>query len=444
MHHRTTRYAATKIPVTRMRDSIIECLKARRMTLLIDFLKATKASFLRLVAAENKVPRPFWIVLGNEAHDLDSQNSSIALAYLLSRQHPNHLVFPIMNVPRNEARLRRDNLGLLQEIGTDETDLLYLSDIASAVGSFRKLVEENAEHCKVAIVDHNELSPRQIFLRPFVKVIIDHHVDAKQWDDRLGAQDFDIVIKRYASSATLIAERILQVDAAILEDRAIRQLLSSAILMDSGGLSSGDAQDQVMYDNLAKLSGNPLKQKMEDRQMLHNLSRQRMDLSGLSATEIVKKDLKYATDRNKQYLFAVSSVKVKAKKLGLKERASCHDFMTKLIDMLNEEQADSDYGALTAYFILIKKKGPYRRLLVAVRTDLIADAIIPTLESWLKKKRVYLGNPVSGRRDPKELFDATGIPKPLRGKFVFRTYELNQPASRKQVMPFLVDVLSAC
>ncbi len=69
---------------------------------LNDFLHAAKASL--------EMSRSVRVILGNEASDLDSMASSVAYAYLLSndRVSPEETVLPVMNIPRDDFRLRTE------------------------------------------------------------------------------------------------------------------------------------------------------------------------------------------------------------------------------------------------------------------------------------------------------------------------------------------------
>lgn len=58
------------------------------------------------------------VVLGNEAMDLDSMAASMVWAYWLTHVGvADRLVIPVMNVPRAEMKLRKDNLVALAKAG---------------------------------------------------------------------------------------------------------------------------------------------------------------------------------------------------------------------------------------------------------------------------------------------------------------------------------------
>lgn len=420
---------------------------------MVDFLKSSRTAFNALMAKTTgatglpQLKAPLWFVLGNEAHDLDSQCCTLALSFLLSRKYPTHQVFPLMNIPREEAKLRKDNLHVLKKIGIVPKTLIYLDDLP--LKEVVEMTTHGGQHlARICLCDHNELSPRQGFLKPFVRVVIDHHVDSNQWSDVDTTKDgeFDVIVDTKARScSSLVANKILTDDPELLNDRVMRLLLKAPILMDSGGLTSAFEIDKTMYRALIELdAGKNLTsevQRLSDFKLLATLGQLRGDLEGLTPIEIVQKDLKYATDNRNRHLFAVSSVKAKIRTLGLKEKASRIDFMRKMVELLQEPQPNCKQGALSGYFILLFKKGPYKRLLAAVRKDILADGLLSRIERWLKKRRVYVDREIVGRRESAALYVTSELPTELQSKFDFCIFELDKPVSRKQVLPLLVDAL---
>ena len=70
------------------------------------------------------------VVMGNEASDLDSMASSIAYGYLLSQSLPGgEIVLPVMNIPRDDFKLRTEAVYLFKEVGIDISRLVFLDEI---------------------------------------------------------------------------------------------------------------------------------------------------------------------------------------------------------------------------------------------------------------------------------------------------------------------------
>ncbi|KAJ2385841.1 hypothetical protein H4S02_004138, partial [Coemansia sp. RSA 2611] len=157
-------------------------------------------SFLRTLAANSALlraptPPPLTLVLGNESADLDSMVSSLALAYDLSTKTP-HPVVPIINTPRADLVLRPECSLLLshtlEAAGASLSSLTFIDDV------------DLARHpMDIWLVDHNAPASRQAFLEPYVRGIVDHHVDEGKC---LGAKERQIEV--VASCATLVAQRL--------------------------------------------------------------------------------------------------------------------------------------------------------------------------------------------------------------------------------------------
>lgn len=135
------------------------------------------ARFLRGVKANLACIRPAnaIIVTGNEATDLDSTVSAIALCHVLQMYGGCHLI-PMVNTDhRPVLRMRGEVMHVLDQMGVNLDDLLYLDEVC-------EWSKEGG--AKVWLLDHNEPSLRwelrypQIAHRWPICAIIDHHQDA--------------------------------------------------------------------------------------------------------------------------------------------------------------------------------------------------------------------------------------------------------------------------
>ncbi|XP_049850798.1 exopolyphosphatase PRUNE1-like [Schistocerca gregaria] len=118
------------------------------VTSLSDFLvQSRRCMELHLsCAGGSQMPektRRLHVVLGNEACDLDSAVSSIALAYLYHYAYLNALdefefevdVVPLLNINREDLELRKDLVLLFQKVGIDFRYLTFLDDRIACDGS---------------------------------------------------------------------------------------------------------------------------------------------------------------------------------------------------------------------------------------------------------------------------------------------------------------------
>lgn len=94
------------------------------MTVNHDFLSGSVPTLYSKVSTTIRFQQPTIIlilvivVIGNEAMDLDSMVSSLVCAYFLSvTSNGQEFVIPVLNLPRGEMRLRKDNLLALERSG---------------------------------------------------------------------------------------------------------------------------------------------------------------------------------------------------------------------------------------------------------------------------------------------------------------------------------------
>ncbi|KAJ2900683.1 Exopolyphosphatase [Coemansia aciculifera] len=195
-------------------------------------------SFLRALAANSRVVRNpaadkfrrLTLVLGNESADLDSISSSLALAYTLTQTTPSDTttIIPVINIPRADLALRPDCSALLHHTlaaaASTLSDLTFIDDI-----DLESIAKERLD---VWLVDHNAPCSRQAWLEPFVRGIVDHHVDEAKCLDAEVRE-----IEAVGSCATLVAQRVLsQEEEEEVVEPVLAMLLLAPILVDTSGL----------------------------------------------------------------------------------------------------------------------------------------------------------------------------------------------------------------
>ncbi|CAG9577434.1 unnamed protein product [Danaus chrysippus] len=124
------------------------------------------------------------IVLGNESCDLDSAVSALVYAAFLHWQYSqikckactgkyrddsykDDIFIPILDVTRNDYPLKTDVVYCLKKHSINEKNLIFRDDF-----DFLQLVSKSK--VSVVLTDHHFLCPRFDFLSPFVTEIIDH------------------------------------------------------------------------------------------------------------------------------------------------------------------------------------------------------------------------------------------------------------------------------
>ncbi len=127
---------------------------------------------------------------------------------------------PVINIPRQELRLRADILFLFKRLNIELTDLTFIDevDLSDPVTN---------QPLSLTLVDHNQLAPHQAHLTKWVTTIIDHHIESGQYD-----QAVEKTIRPVGSTATLIWNLFFQTQPHAL-DRDLARFLLAPILVDT-------------------------------------------------------------------------------------------------------------------------------------------------------------------------------------------------------------------
>ena len=218
------------------------------------------------------------VVLGNEAADIDSIASSIIYAYFRETINPKkeEIFIPVINIPKDDLRLRREAIYLFSLTGIKPENLIFIDQI-----NLKDLAEQ--KKLKLILVDHNRISYKQEFLYDQIEEVIDHHTDEKTHINIIKTID------KSGSTATLVGEKIMQ-DAQFVLDKESAVILSGAILIDTSNLSykSGKTteKDGRILNYLIS------KYKIDSNELYTNLSMEKRNLADLSSRDILRKDYK--------------------------------------------------------------------------------------------------------------------------------------------------------
>jgi exopolyphosphatase len=218
-------------------------------------------------------------VLGNEAADLDSMASAVMYAYFRDRTAGSDGIayVPVINVPREDYKLRTEAVYLFSEAGIDPDWLIFIDEI-----DLKAL--NGAGRLKVALVDHNSLAATQEAFASAVIELVDHHKD-----EGLFTNANPRIIEPVGSVATLVAQAILDKDQSILEEGSALLLLGT-ILLDTVNLDPeakrATEKDHQAVETLTDLTN-------ADRQALFDaLQFEKFNVSALSTADLLRKDYK--------------------------------------------------------------------------------------------------------------------------------------------------------
>lgn len=236
--------------------------------------------YLQRCRAALQESRPLHVVLGNEACDLDSMVSALALAFYLTKTTEAQEVFvPVLNIKRSELPLRGDNVLFLQKVHIPETLLI-----------FRDEIDLHALHqaglLTLILVDHHVLPRNDAALEEAVAEVMDHRpIEQKH------CPPCHVSVELVGSCATLVTERILQGAPEIL-DRETAALLHGTIILDcvNMDLKIGKAtpKDRKYVEKLEALFPD-LPQRDE---IFSCLQKAKFDVSGLTTEQMLRKDQK--------------------------------------------------------------------------------------------------------------------------------------------------------
>uniref|UniRef100_A0A1B6I6P8 DHHA2 domain-containing protein n=1 Tax=Homalodisca liturata TaxID=320908 RepID=A0A1B6I6P8_9HEMI len=223
------------------------------------------------------------VILGNETCDLDSAISSLTYGLLLNHlKTPESVVIPVFNIPREHLPVKTEviyflnklNIGLDNVICRDEIDLESLN---------RK------GNLRLSLVDHHVLQPSDTGLVSSVVNVLDHRPQdpAWPWDNT------DITLRIVGSCCTLVAEKLLTV-APDLVTPIVAVLLLGTILLDTACLSPAVGRATPQDHQMAEALQARCDSSVERYQLFRELQAAKSDISSLTSSHLLIKDLKVA------------------------------------------------------------------------------------------------------------------------------------------------------
>ncbi|KAM9294088.1 exopolyphosphatase PRUNE1 [Gastrophryne carolinensis] len=244
------------------------------------FLQGCKA------ALQNKDVLDFHVVLGNEACDLDSMVSAIALAYFLSKTSScSNLVYvPVLNIPREDFPLRTESTFFLRENHLEEEPLIFRDEIDLA-----SLYESG--QLSLSLVDHNILPRSDAFMEDVVTRVIDHHVL-----ERKPSLNCQVTTEMVGSCTTLITEKITR-EAPHILDPQLASLLRGTIVLDCVNMAPAAGKVTPKDTKYVTLLESKFPDLPPRGAAFDQLQNAKFDVSGLTTDQMLRKDLKALTSR---------------------------------------------------------------------------------------------------------------------------------------------------
>jgi len=249
---------------------------------LSEWCALSKAHFLKDL--KNNEAQDWIIVAGNEAGDLDSMVSAIALAYDISHtKHKPAKAVSLLQVRNSAIDLRPENKLALDKAGMESghKDLLTLDELPYEPRELGKRIKG------IMLVDHNR--PLSYWGVTPILGIVDHHADRgvnTSADPRL--------IQPAGSCSSLVTTLVLNhkhTHGPI--PRSLGDLILYTIAIDTKGLKKGQPVDIASAEAIIPHSHYSEEDLMETMKDLgKELKKAKKDLDGLTLKQLIQRDWK--------------------------------------------------------------------------------------------------------------------------------------------------------
>jgi len=188
--------------------------------------------------------QPLTLIMGNEAGDLDSAASAIALSYVMNHEQahfmhtygvPQGVYVPVIQTPRRALSQRKENLHVYEYVQAPVASLLCVDEL----GDLASPAWGPGANVSLGLVDHPQLLAAWGTDRRIV-VVVDHHEDEGLYRDaplRIIRAPSTSPVGSAASLVAALAQGARR--GAPLESR-LADLLLSAIVLDTRNVCADD------------------------------------------------------------------------------------------------------------------------------------------------------------------------------------------------------------
>lgn len=341
-----------------------------------------------------------YLVLGNEAADLDSMASAIVYAYLMTAGEQDKTIIPLIPIPRADFKLRTEAVYVFGQAGIDLNNLVFLDELN---------IEEVMQRVTgLVLVDHNRLSCSLDQYKDKVAIILDHHSD-----ENLYPHVSKRVIEPVGSTATLVGEKLFTHHSDLI-DAHLALLLCGTILLDTVNMDPAagrvTSKDEKIADSLMQFC--PLGREL----YFNRIQKAKFNTIDLCSFDLLRRD--YKKFQFGKILCGIASVLLPLTQWGQKDRALCLEF-----ESYAQRQSLDLLLSMNAYSVL----GFNRELAVYCTDPYLHDNLI----EFFQEKKLEL--------TPVKLKDQTSCPK---GKISFYR-QGNLGISRKKLSPLLDDYFTS-
>lgn len=371
------------------------------------------------------------LVTGNQSADMDSVVCAITYSFFYAQAFPHEQpLLPLINISKDELKLRRDIVLLLQSHSISEEDLFFLEDVL-------EFVKRPSAQVEVVLVDHCNLQGEILTKlyedkRLTVTGIIDHHEDEqvfKNADPR--------VIRPNGSCTSLVFNYWYHQLKGNIEAEPVLLLLGP-LLIDTANMTQkvelGDVEAFSHYQEILKNTSAALETTLAIPGVLTvdsfyaKLKEAKKDMEGFTLYDILRKDYKQFTFVSKSGNKASIGFSSVGKGMAwLTKQFSAEEFDRSYTQML--ETFNLDVIIMTTSFTR-KDTNQHAREFCYYSTNQAFEDMAKYAATLKLDSNLYLG-------------DATAsVIEGVKGKNLFRVYnQTNVAATRKQVVPVVKSII---
>lgn len=395
----------------------------------------------------NALKLPLKFVTGNQSADLDSVISAISYSYFNYRKNKTFLI-PLINISRNDFRLRRDIEALLKSHSITEDYLYFVEDLKNLTTSSQTPIELIlVDHCNIqgelltkmlheglldviSIIDHHQ--DEQVFLKADPRIINSNgscsSLVFNYWYDQFTDKSVfyesnnEIVLLLLGPlliDTTNMSQKVEEADVNALEKYQDILMKVNNLIENVGefsGTSSGDV-DSVL------------------RKFYKQIKAAKKDLNGFKFYDILKKDYKqfeFESKKNGQIIRAGFSsigksyswlfLKYNAEEISETFRDIREDFNLDLLVMTTSYTTTETEKYTREFGFTFNSSSPYKELLIQL--------------SDLAKDDLELNSDIYHVKDVDSMF------RDLNEDQVFKVFNQgNIKASRKQIVPVVKNII---
>lgn len=385
-------------------------------------------SFLQVVKKQVEGGlKPLRFVTGNQSADLDSVISALGYSYLNYR-YDSTVMIPMINIPRQDFKLRRDIKFVLENNSITEDLLYFIEDFKVIAG------DDNVE---IILVDHCNIQGETLIEQTkngkvTVIGIIDHHADEQVFMDA----NPRIIISNGSCSSLVFNywfKKINDVEIFRQDNGQIVKLLIAPLLIDTSNLTEKVEQNDIIafetYESILEPEFRTMSFADHFTGFYKQVKQAKKDLTGFKFNEVLRKDYKQ---------FNFKGMNVGFSSMG---KSAYWTFKTysnqEILDGIDNVMNTFELDLLLATPSHTDNSGQYRReMFVIYNKDSKHIDVFNTFDLLLSSLK--LNNDIYNLEKFEQRLKALNEAKVIR-----LHNQSNLAASRKQIVPAVKEVLEA-